>query len=516
MVLSCEALVPMQFKCKRVTWSGKVEKEFLDATCWFQIGEFDGLDCVFLILDDGQSGVEIRLSGSMAAVYETDMGPSAFFLDQRVHLYMELDGGFDAARGEILDTLRKIRDEFNARTWNATLNPFLADLQPARVFEDLGKENWKLNPISANLSTTGLKNMGNTCYINSTVQCLSGLVPLAAYFWYGRFRRDLNRGNPLGTGGIVAERFAGLVQQLWRGDLNFVVPEEFLAAVRQHGFVELRGTQQQDSQEFLAFVMGALHEDLNRGRIGNVRIPPMSKKEEEAVARLPVGVQSVRAWERYLRTDDSFISREFQGQYGSVLECMSCHHTSVKFDTIMYLELPIPTQTPSQAPSGPITITDCLDEFVKLEVLDGDEAWKCPREQTPRTSTKRLCLTRLPNILVVQLKRFHHDGAFKNKLDQDVDFPIGGWDLSRYLGDVPGVARDESWAEQYTYDLYAVSNHFGGLNGGHYIAIVRNGYRGEWYKFDDSRVTTISERDVKTKAAYILFYIRRAAFASAL
>ncbi|KAJ3318518.1 ubiquitin-specific protease doa4, partial [Gonapodya sp. JEL0774] len=185
--------------------------------------------------------------------------------------------------------------------------------------------DWQLTPSSANFRTTGLKNMGNTCYMNSTLQCLSGTVPLASYFRNGRYRRDLNRSNSLGTRGEVAESFARLVQQLWRGDESYLVPDNLRDAVCVHA-PQFRGYEQQDSQEFLAFLMDALHEDLNRGRIGNARVQPMTKREEEEEAKLPVAQQASRAWDRYLRYNDSIIVRDFQGQYGSGLECLSCGH----------------------------------------------------------------------------------------------------------------------------------------------------------------------------------------------
>jgi ubiquitin carboxyl-terminal hydrolase 4/11/15 len=63
-------------------------------------------------------------------------------------------------------------------------------------------------------------------------------------------------------------------------------------------------------------------------------------------------------------------------------------------------------------------------------------------------------------------------------------------------------------SEQFVYDLYATSSHFGGLNGGHYTAQAKNGHQNQWYDFNDSRITPIEEKNVKSSAAYLLFYTK--------
>lgn len=66
------------------------------------------------------------------------------------------------------------------------------------------------------------------------------------------------------------------------------------------------------------------------------------------------------------------------------------------------------------------------------------------------------------------------------------------------------------------YDLYAVSNHYGGLGGGHYTAFCRNAEDGNWYEFDDSYVRQVPASSVVTEAAYVLFYMRRDLFPARL
>lgn len=75
------------------------------------------------------------------------------------------------------------------------------------------------------IGTTGLKNLGNTCYMNSVLQCMSGTVPLSRYFLDGSYKSHINRDNPLGSGGVLAEAFAGVIRNLWSGEYGFIAPQ---------------------------------------------------------------------------------------------------------------------------------------------------------------------------------------------------------------------------------------------------------------------------------------------------
>ena len=126
--------------------------------------------------------------------------------------------------------------------------------------------------------------------------------------------------------------------------------------------------------------------------------------------------------------------------------------------------------------------------------------WYCPTCKTPQQASKKLDLWRLPEILVIHLKRFSYSHYFKNKLETFVDFPIHDLDFSHYISH-----QRSQLSSRYT--LYAISNHYGGLGGGHYTAFAQLS-DGSWYEFDDDRVCPVTEETIKTSAAYVLFYRR--------
>ncbi|EMR09991.1 hypothetical protein PNEG_01749 [Pneumocystis murina B123] len=153
-----------------------------------------------------------------------------------------------------------------------------------------------------------------------------------------------------------------------------------------------------------------------------------------------------------------------------------------------------------------IHLDDCLDLFAKKEQLGEDDLWYCPNCKEHRRATKQLEIWKSPDILVIHLKRFSNSRNLRDKIDVLVDFPLKGLDLSERVAEYKNGFNLTN--DSQIYDLYAVSNHFGGLGGGHYTAYVAL-ENGHFYHFDDSLVVQIHESQIVTPAAYLLFYRRR-------
>ncbi|MCL7028140.1 hypothetical protein MKW94_026715 [Papaver nudicaule] len=147
-----------------------------------------------------------------------------------------------------------------------------------------------------------------------------------------------------------------------------------------------------------------------------------------------------------------------------------------------------------------VSLYSCLEAFLKDEPLGLEDMWYCPGCLKHRQASKKLDLWRLPEILIIHLKRFSYSRFMKNKLETFVDFPIHDLDLSSYIAWKDGQSS-------YRYVLYAVSNHYGSMGGGHYTAYAYHGGN-QWFDFDDSHVSAVSEDKIKTSAAYVLFYRR--------
>nr|CAD7446139.1 unnamed protein product [Timema bartmani] len=332
------------------------------------------------------------------------------------------------------------------------------------------------NPTYGNVSRglTGLKNLGNSCYMNSIIQCINNTTPLAFYFVEGTYRDDINRSQK--TRGEVVEEVAVVVRALWRGQFRSIACHD-LKAVMGRLKSSFQGVEQQDSHEFLTLLMDWLHEDLNKkSGASPIKDPSISENPEDA------------AWNKFRSVNESLILTLFFGQQKSTVRCCKCNEKSVTYEPFSNLSLPLPTN------SNRCTLHDCVRLYLREETLTG---WNCPSCKEARDAHKKFDIVRFPPILIVHFKRFHHDG-WSRKKQNFVDFPLTSLDMGSFT-----AYSDQRYSQ---YNLYGVSNHYGTMEGGHYTAYCRNNVYGQWYKFDDQEVSELSTNDVRTGAAYILFY----------
>ncbi|XP_006156490.1 ubiquitin carboxyl-terminal hydrolase 43, partial [Tupaia chinensis] len=170
------------------------------------------------------------------------------------------------------------------------------------------------------------------------------------------------------------------------------------------------------------------------------------------------------------------------------------------------------------------TLDECFQFYTKEEQLAQDDAWKCPHCKVLQQGMVKLSLWTLPDILIIHLKRFCQVGERRNKLSTLVRFPLSGLNMAPHVAQRNtnsrlGPGPWPSWKQpaclptayplDFLYDLYAVCNHHGSLQGGHYTAFCRNSLDGQWYSYDDSTVESLREDEVNTRGAYILFYQKR-------
>uniref|UniRef100_A0A4W4E9S0 ubiquitinyl hydrolase 1 n=1 Tax=Electrophorus electricus TaxID=8005 RepID=A0A4W4E9S0_ELEEL len=328
----------------------------------------------------------------------------------------------------------------------------------------------------------GLKNHGNTCFMNAVVQCLSNTDLLAEYLGLEQYKSDISQRRINGVVkteetsqalGEVTEQLAALVRALWTLEYTPQLSVEFKMIVSKYA-TQFRGNSQHDALEFLLWLLDRIHEDVNSSSpssCGNDRSKTCGK---------------VHSTVQYISVLVFFRSS---------LTCPHCLKQSHTFDPFLCISLPIPLRQTSPH----MIFTLCLQ-------LAPDDAWKCPHCKQLQQGMLQMSLWTLPDILILHLKRFRQVGERRNKLSTLVRFPLTGLDMAPHM-----VKRSNSsqHAQDFLYDLYAVCNHHGGMHGGHYTAYCRNSVDGQWYGYDDSSVEPVPEGEVCTRGAYILFYQRR-------
>ncbi|CAN0067815.1 unnamed protein product [Lampetra planeri] len=183
---------------------------------------------------------------------------------------------------------------------------------------------------------TGLINLGNTCFMNSVIQALSNTRELRDYLHDSAFKDDINYSNVLGTGGRLAVSLAIILRTLWKGTHYAFSPSK-LKEIVSNKARQFSGFSQHDAQEFLAFLLDGLHEDLNLA--ANT---PTPQQYPEPHGSLSDQHMAERAWARHKAWNDSFIVHLFHGLYKSKLVCPVCGHVSITFDPFLYLPVPLP------------------------------------------------------------------------------------------------------------------------------------------------------------------------------
>eukprot|EP01041_Mallomonas_annulata_P002523 gene2523-4905_t len=180
----------------------------------------------------------------------------------------------------------------------------------------------------------GLTNLGNTCFMASMLQCLSNTKILTEIFLSEEYKKDINISNPLGKGGKIANVYAKLLRDMWSDQYSVVVPDDFKHIIGEFAS-QFAGYQQQDSQEFMCFLLDGLHEDLNRitNKISTNAIESRNR-DDNIVAR--------ESWRRYLLRNDSILVDSCFGLSKSHVTCTGCGNVSVTFEPFNNLSLPIP------------------------------------------------------------------------------------------------------------------------------------------------------------------------------
>mmetsp|Transcript_3616 Transcript_3616/g.4855 ORF Transcript_3616/g.4855 Transcript_3616/m.4855 type:complete len:1048 (-) Transcript_3616:2573-5716(-) len=191
---------------------------------------------------------------------------------------------------------------------------------------------------AATPGTVGLLNIGNTCYMASTLQCLSNIPQLKEYFVSDEYKAEINEDNPLACDGKLVEAFGGIMHKLWDNEGDVVEPRGFKAVISDIK-PEFAGWEQHDSQELLSHILDGLHEEVNRIKRKPATEKPLGNgRPDEVVAKESLDTYKLR--------NDSKISDLFTGMFKSTVKCpdASCQNVSVTFDPYMILQLPLQTE----------------------------------------------------------------------------------------------------------------------------------------------------------------------------
>ena len=183
----------------------------------------------------------------------------------------------------------------------------------------------------------GLFNLGNTCYLNCSLQCLSNTKDLTKYFLFNYYQNDINLQTTFGSNGVLVKAYSDLINLMWLSKFVKINPHFFRVAfcVSTHKFMN---SQQQDAMEFISLLLNYLHEDLNR-----VKQKPYLIIEEQREKESDI-LASQRIYSYNLKRDNSIIIDLFNGQFQNTIKCTTCFKEFKKYESFNNLSLPIPEE----------------------------------------------------------------------------------------------------------------------------------------------------------------------------
>ncbi|CAO1426663.1 unnamed protein product [Diamesa hyperborea] len=329
---------------------------------------------------------------------------------------------------------------------------------------------------TARIGLRGLLNLGSTCFMNCIVQVLIHTPILRDYFLSDRHNCD----RPLTC--LVCE-VSKLFQEFYSSEKGAPISLHGLLHLIWNNARHLAGYEQQDAHEFFIATLDLLHTHCKNAKAGG--------KVENYGSQQHSG------------TCNCIIDEIFTGELQSDVVCQKCKGVSTTIDPFWDISLDLGHHQGN--PKSPKSLVNCLERFTRREHLGANAKIKCSQCFTYQESTKELSMCTLPIVASFHLKRFEHSSLYdKKKISTFISFPAE-LDMRPFLSKSD---NEEMQSGDYRYCLYAVVNHLGSIDAGHYTAYVRH-KEGIWIKCDDHNLTTVSLNQVLDSEGYLLFYHKK-------
>lgn len=328
----------------------------------------------------------------------------------------------------------------------------------------------------------GLINLGNKCFLNSIIQCLSNTVKLTDYLIsYSHIKDNTDINIHSKKEHDFVNQFVILLENIWKSN-KLIKPKSLIDSLSKL-IPKYQGIQQQDSHECLVYMLDLLHKGISYEI--DVEIQGEVKTKTDKLMK-----QHIETWKSFYENNYSFIIENFNGMYYNKITCQNCSNQENIFEPYNILSIDIPT-------NESVSVENCINNTLNKDELIN--TWTCDKCKK-NGCKKNTSIWNLPNYLIIHLKRFKNNGQKNN---QHISFTLNDINISNIIAD------DKQDPNNYIYSLYAINYHSGSLSSGHYWSCCKN-LDSNWYLFNDGHVSKCHDTsEFLSKDAYILFYYRK-------
>jgi len=351
---------------------------------------------------------------------------------------------------------------------------------------------------------TGLYNIGSTCYMNATLQCLLHVSPLISYFAYV-YPKDKNKlaklNESIKSKGNISEAFYGIIKaieesgknskkntqigpyQNYMKSNNAVSPENFQKTVGTYN-PQFQNLEANDSKDLILYLLQVMHQELNYFTKNNAftGYPNQYSRPETFMAFIS----------SYDATNCSIISNLFYGTSENTTKCESCTNIIYNFQKFEFLSFGVFKYHKKE-----FNLYNGFDDYVKIDKLTGDNKYYC-------NFCKKLCDAEIytkilfpPKHLLINIDYGKNKKYMPKSIKYDDEI-----DITKYL--------NWDYGKPVKYKILGICSHYGDSGSyGHYIAFCRNKQNSKWYQFNDAMVSECGKEEIKNGGTpYLLLYER--------